>query len=176
MNFSAIFCAASAITVIITASGCANQSAIDTNADRQPMPLETTSEPASSEVVPGPTFRTVSRPMLPPTLVSGLQVPGGETFHLGERRTGDFTVSARNRGGVAVRLILSRDGKTADIATLGPGETAVGRFESGDGILVRNLSNTITASLRVEVWGTNNLAMYYTESGDDAPADSGDLD
>ncbi|MEN0109287.1 MAG: hypothetical protein AAF805_01055 [Planctomycetota bacterium] len=110
-----------------------------------------------------PFAEVVDRPTLPPTLTSGLGVPAGEMFHLGERMTGDFTVSAYNRGTAAVTLWTLRDKKRELIGEVSPGETAVRRFRSGDGLLVENRAAS-AAKLKVEVWGTRDLAMYYTPS------------
>ena len=111
-------------------------------------------------------MQPATRPMLSPTLTSGLTVHAGETFHLGERPTGAFTVSAYNRGDVATLLILTRGDEQSVVAKIAPGETAIGRFESGDGVLVKNTSTKRDARLKVEVWGTKNLAMYYTPNED----------
>lgn len=121
---------------------------------------------ASNGADAGPAMEPATRPLLPPKLTSGLTVPAGETFHLGERPTGAFTVSAYNRGSVAAVLILTRAGERRTVATIAPGETAVGTFKSGDGVLVRNTSAESDAQLKVEVWGASDLAMYYTPNAD----------
>lgn len=113
----------------------------------------------------------VERPDGEPTLTSGLNVPASETFHLGERQTGDFTVSAKNRGRTKVALLTLRGKKRQLIGVVAPGETAVRRFQSGDGVLVRNLSNESPARLYVEVWGTRNLAMYYKNNAEEPAVD-----
>lgn len=113
------------------------------------------------------------RPLLPPTLTSGLGVPAGETFHLGERLTGDFTVSAYNRGSAPVTLWTLRDKKRQRVGELAPGETAVRRFQSGDGVLIENQAG-VAAKLKVEVWGTRDLAMYYTPAVETAEQEAAD--
>ena len=108
------------------------------------------------------------RPWLPPRLTSGLGVPAGETFHLGERPTGDFIVSAKNIGQAAVTIYTKRDKLRETIGRLEPGETVVRRFQSGDGVLIRNDSKRQKAKLTVEAWGTRDLAMYYVPNEDEA--------
>ncbi len=110
------------------------------------------------------------RPFLPPNLTSGLRVPAGETFHLGERQTGDFTVSARNDGQVAVTILATREKRREVVGEVKPGETVVRRFKSSDGVLVQNKSDK-KASLYVEVWGSRDLAMYYKPNSEDPEAD-----
>jgi hypothetical protein len=118
-------------------------------------------------------IEAVSRPFRSPTLTSGLTVPAGETFILGERPSGDFTVSALNKGQTTARIIASRDGNAAPIATLPPGETVIARFKSNDAVLIQNVSTTQRAEITVEVWGTQNLSMYYRPNND--PDNTADL-
>ena len=146
------------------------------------LPACTTPDAAPSSTVPinaanadALDIEAVSRPFRSPTLTSGLTVPAGETFTLGERPSGDFTVSALNKGQTTARIIASRDGNAAPIATLPPGETVIARFKSNDAVLIQNTSDQRNAQLTVEVWGTQNLSMYYTpndeqtETTDESP-------
>jgi len=138
------------------------------------LPACTASDAAPSSTVPINAanadtldIEAVSRPFRSPTLTSGLTVPAGETFILGERPSGDFTVSALNKGQTTTRIIAARDGDAAPIATLPPGETVIARFKSNDAVLIQNLSDSQNAQLTVEVWGTQNLSMYYRPNEQD---------
>lgn len=113
-----------------------------------------------------PIAKVVERPIGLVTLTSGLRVPAGETFHLGERQTGDFTVSARNDGKVTVTILATRGKRQEVVGKVEPGETVVRAFKSSDGVLVQNQANK-KASLYVEVWGTKNLAMYYKPNSEE---------
>ena len=128
---------------------------------------EKSAPPATKETI----AEVAKRPLLPPTLTSGLGVPAGETFHLGERMTGDFTTSAKNIGKVAVTILAKRGERIEKVGVVKPGETVVRKFESGDGVLVRNESLTNSAKLTVEVWGAQNLAMYYVPNNEDGEAE-----
>lgn len=116
-----------------------------------------------------PIASKAKRPLLPPTLTSGLRVPPGETFHLGERETGDFVVSARNDGETAVRILARRGKRREVVGEVKPNETVVRAFKTGDGVLVENPSAKTKARLYVEVWGTRNLAMYYVPNDEEPP-------
>ena len=113
-----------------------------------------------------PIAKVVERPIGLVTLTSGLRVPAGETFHLGERQTGDFIVSARNDGKVAVTILATRGKRREVVGKVKPGETVVRAFKSSDGVLVQNQADK-KASLYVEVWGTKNLAMYYKPNSEE---------
>lgn len=116
-----------------------------------------------------PIAAEAERPKGRPTLTSGLRVPAGETFHLGERQTGDFTVSARNDGKEAVVILATRGERREVVGVVKPKEVVVRGFKTGDGVLVQNPSEKSRARLYVEVWGTRNLAMYYRPNDEEPP-------
>lgn len=111
-----------------------------------------------------------SRPQLKPKITSGLGVPAGETFHLGERPSGDFVVSAYNEGAVPVTILATRGERREIVGKVNPGETVVRQFKSSDGVLVQNQSEQ-KAKLIVEAWGTNDLSMYYIPNSEEPAVD-----
>lgn len=114
-----------------------------------------------------PIAAEAERPWRPPTLTSGLGVPAGETFHLGERPSGDFIVSAYNRGKVPVTILAKRGKRVEEVGVVKPTETVVRAFQSSDGVLVQNNSASTNAKLKVEVWGAKDLAMYYVPNDEE---------
>lgn len=116
-----------------------------------------------------PIAAEAERPVGRPTATSGLTVPKGETFHLGERKSGPTVVSAKNIGRQAVYIIATRGERRELVGEVEPGETVVRAFQDGDGVLIRNPSAKRRARLTVEVWGTKNLAMYYVPNEKEPP-------
>ncbi len=107
-----------------------------------------------------------ARPQSRPDVTSGLGVPAGETFHLGERPTGDFVVSAYNIGSVPVTILASRGKRREIVGEVKPGETVIRKFRSSDGVLVQNQAMR-KAQLTVEAWGTKDLSMYYKPNSEE---------
>ncbi|MEM9187480.1 MAG: hypothetical protein AAGB00_13390 [Planctomycetota bacterium] len=140
------------------------------------LPTAARAEPAAAATDAKPKRPPIAseakRPLLPPTLTSGLRVPPGETFHLGERETGDFIVSAYNEGKTPVRILARRGKRRELVGEVKPNEKVVRAFKTGDGVLVENPSKNVKARLYVEVWGTRNLAMYYVPNEDEPPVES----
>ncbi|MEM8866475.1 MAG: hypothetical protein AAGF31_13100, partial [Planctomycetota bacterium] len=152
----------------------ANSSAQNKN-ESEPSEAETT-DAAAPEAKRPPIAAKAARPKGRPTLTSGLNVPAGETFHLGERQTGAFIVSAYNRGREPVVILASRGKRRETVGVVKPEETVVRAFQTGDGVLVQNPSEKTKARLYVEVWGTRDLAMYYIPNEEEPPVTSDSTD
>ncbi|MEM1422870.1 MAG: hypothetical protein AAGH64_02595 [Planctomycetota bacterium] len=117
---------------------------------------------------------TASNTSRTPDLTSGLNIPAGETFNLGGEQRGNYNAEVTNRGSVAVEILSTTPGDSFNddpisptpvlITAVEPGASQ--RFSAGAGVplLLRNTSDTRNATLKVEVWGDTNLAMFYTDN------------
>ncbi|GMN03662.1 hypothetical protein [Erythrobacter sp. MTPC3] len=95
---------------------------------------------------------------------SNIYIDARETFVLGGKQPGDFTVKGQNKGGVTVEVFARADGTSSLLATIAPGEKFEQDFRQGEGALLRNTSGTERAHLKVRVTGTTrNLGMSYQD-------------
>lgn len=93
---------------------------------------------------------------------SNLYIPKAETFVLGGKQPGAFTVTGRNRGKVAVEVLARADGEETYLAKIAPGERFKQGFAQGEGALLRNTSDAEQAYVKVRITGTtSNLGMSY---------------
>ncbi|MEN1678051.1 MAG: hypothetical protein AAGJ46_00550 [Planctomycetota bacterium] len=143
---------------------------VELRADAPPVVADEAAEGEAADKPKQPPIAIeAERPDGRPTATSGLTVPKGETFHLGERKSGPLVVSAKNIGREMVYIIATREKRRELVGKVEPGETVVRAFQEGDGILIRNPSKNRRARLTVEVWGTKNLAMYYVPNDKEPP-------
>lgn len=104
-----------------------------------------------------------SMPWGSPDLTSQLQIPAAQQFlYAGEKDTDAYTAVAYNRGDQAVVISEELDGKSVEVVTLAPGQTATHRFAPGQTAIFRNTSSTQEAQLTVRIWGPTNVGMRYT--------------
>jgi hypothetical protein len=96
---------------------------------------------------------------------SGLSIPPGEEFRLGENRHGAFSIAVRNDGAVPVDLLIEGpDGNRTTIATLAPGSSADERFAADTIAIFANPAER-TAELTVRITGDTGLSMGYEPAG-----------
>ncbi|NNF43312.1 MAG: hypothetical protein HKN62_09735 [Phycisphaerales bacterium] len=95
------------------------------------------------------------------TINSGLNIPPGEEFRLGENQHGAFTVSAENDGDVPVTVLSQdADGTRTKLATLEPGAIAKQQFDANTVAVFLNETER-GAQLAVTIKGDTNLTMGY---------------
>jgi hypothetical protein len=97
-------------------------------------------------------------------ITSGLQIEAGQTFELGGGQEGDFVVTGRNIGKVAV-VVLGKlpDAQPVERGTVAPGGAVEARFAPGEMALLRNTSDRKTARLKLKISGdTASLGMTYS--------------
>nr|WP_298928725.1 hypothetical protein [uncultured Erythrobacter sp.] len=93
---------------------------------------------------------------------SNVYIDARETFVLGGKQPGAFTVKGQNKGKVTVEVLAQSDGDATLIATIAPGERFKQGFAKGEGALLRNTSTDARAHVKVRVTGTTkNLGMGY---------------
>jgi len=94
-------------------------------------------------------------------LHSGLSVPAGEQFVLGDNPHGRFSVRVVNVGAVAVDLAIQEQGEVVSSSTLAPGERTRAQFSAAQMAVFVN-TETQDATLSVDVTGAIGLSMGCT--------------
>ncbi|MDA9918302.1 hypothetical protein N9D37_00235 [Erythrobacter sp.] len=93
---------------------------------------------------------------------SNVYIDARETFVLGGKQPGAFTVKGQNKGNVTVEVLAQSDGSSTLIAAIAPGDRFEQNFAGGEGALLRNTSTRAKAHVKVRVTGmTKNLGMGY---------------
>lgn len=94
-------------------------------------------------------------------LHSGLAVPAGERFILGDNPHGRFSVRVVNVGVVPVELVVEEAGAIVSTATLQPGDRTRARFQAQQAAIFVNAGEQ-EANLSVDINGDIGLSMNYT--------------
>jgi hypothetical protein len=93
-------------------------------------------------------------------------IPMGQAFVLGGDQTKPLTVSGKNVGPVAVRIVARRGSAKKLLATVAPGGNIGGTFAVGDAAVIENTSSTKSAVISVEFNASvNSLTMDYKPVG-----------
>ena len=95
-------------------------------------------------------------------IVSGLRIPPGEEFFLGNNYHGAYKASVKNKGLTKVEISTKMiNGEKLLIDTVNPGETHEYQLAKDQATVLKNLSKAVQANLLVKTKGDDNLSMTY---------------
>lgn len=101
-------------------------------------------------------------PIASAAISSNVYIDAQETFVLGGKQPGAFTVKGQNKGDVTVEVFASEEGENTLVATIAPGDRFKADFAQGEAAWLRNTSASARAHVRVRITGaTSNLGMGY---------------
>ncbi|MEL7197433.1 MAG: hypothetical protein AAGL10_03880 [Pseudomonadota bacterium] len=93
---------------------------------------------------------------------SNVYIDAKETFVLGGKQPGAFSVKGTNKGEVTVEIYASDEDGAVLVGTVAPGDAFKANFAKDEAAWLRNTSTNARAHVRVRITGTtSNLGMGY---------------